>query len=126
MKTDRDIQAEIKKGIRTRKDQEFAAMYGGAVMLDELWERLQPFQRDYDAFIDMGPRTAKKSIEIRRELNTDPVAKWTRQGLTMIFASTGRGAEARTVAEAISVTLHFLETGTVPASASKPGRLGFL
>jgi hypothetical protein len=115
--TDHDIHAEIKASIRSRKDQEFAATLGGAVMLDDLWERLQPFQGGNGVHIDKGPRDKPKAIDIRRDLRRDPIASWTRNGLTLVFTSTGGDAEARTVVDAIKVTLHYLETGTVLPSA---------
>jgi hypothetical protein len=94
------------------------------VMLETLWERLQPFQRDYGVFIDMGPRQGPKSIEIRQELNTDPVARWTRDGTTLLFASVFGRAEADTVEQALTITLRFLE-GDTGATNSRTG-LGFL
>src|ERR1043166_651933 len=50
MPNDYDIQAEVQKSIRAQRDAEFAAAHGGAILIDKLWKRLQPFQNDYDAY----------------------------------------------------------------------------
>jgi hypothetical protein len=125
MKSDRELQAEIKANIRAVKDRDFAAAHNGAVMLDDLWHRLQSFQRDYDVYIDQGPRGRPKSIEIRRDLRADPVALWTRDGSKLHFASASGTAEAATIEEAVAITLQFLEGA--PGAVAKPAnRLGFL
>ena len=122
--SDRELQAKVRTDIRAKKDRNFAEAHAGAAMLDELWERLQPYQRGYEALIDKGPRQGPMSIEIRRELNTDPVARWTRDGGRLFFASSFGRAEASTVDEAMTITFRFLE-GDTGATSPRSG-LGFL
>src|SRR5262249_52496990 len=118
------IAAEVERRIRQQKDDDFAAAHDGAVMLDLLWQKLQPFQRRHDAYIDKGPEEEEKAVNI--EQGGKLVATWTRRGRTLIFTSRAGGAEVQSVAKGIAVTLEFLATGTSPSLVTERKKIGFL
>ena len=118
------IALEVEGRIRHKNDEEFAADCEGAVMLDVLWEKLQPFQRRHDAYIDKGPAEEEKAINI--EQGGKLVAQWTRRGRNLVFRSRAENAEVQSIGKAIALTLEFLATGASPSLVIDAKKIGFL
>jgi hypothetical protein len=79
------VVASIEARIRAERDAEQSAEFEGALMLEELWKQLQPYQDKYGVHIDMEerPSAAEKGIRIARE--GQEIARWNRRGQSLLL-----------------------------------------